>query len=66
MVELAAEKVRALLSDKHFLEDKRLFSHLIDETVLFEKELQELYSYDTDTTIETMHLLTTKASPAIR
>lgn len=45
LVMLAAEKVRSLISKESFLNDDKLLSHLIDETVLFEKELSEVYLY---------------------
>uniref|UniRef100_A0AC35GT27 RAD50-interacting protein 1 n=1 Tax=Panagrolaimus sp. PS1159 TaxID=55785 RepID=A0AC35GT27_9BILA len=45
LVTLAAGKVRDLISSEEFVIDKRLLSHLIDETVIFEKELQEIYMY---------------------
>jgi hypothetical protein len=48
LVGLAGDKVRQLLAEDGFVHDRRLFSHLIDETVLFEKELVELYGYDDD------------------
>uniref|UniRef100_A0AC34FBH7 RAD50-interacting protein 1 n=1 Tax=Panagrolaimus sp. ES5 TaxID=591445 RepID=A0AC34FBH7_9BILA len=45
LVTLASGKVRDLISSEQFVNDKRLLSHLIDETVIFEKELQEVYMY---------------------
>jgi hypothetical protein len=48
LVGLAGDKVRQLLAEDGFIHDFRLFSHLIDETVLFEKEIGELYSYYAD------------------
>ena len=45
LVDLAASKIRDLISSEAFVNDKRMLSHLIDETVIFEKELQEVYLY---------------------
>ena len=41
LVKLASKKVKNLIGQDAFVQDRRLLSHLIDETVLFEKELQE-------------------------
>uniref|UniRef100_A0A7E4VC17 RAD50-interacting protein 1 n=1 Tax=Panagrellus redivivus TaxID=6233 RepID=A0A7E4VC17_PANRE len=45
LVDLGARKVRTLIADEAFIADYRLLSHLIDETVMFEKELNETYMY---------------------
>lgn len=41
VVKLAAIKIKSLIKDEAFVYDRRLLSHLIDETVFFEKELFE-------------------------
>ena len=45
LVLLATKKVDSLISNETFVDDDKLLSHLIDETVLFEKELSEVYLY---------------------
>ena len=45
LMQLAALKVRDLLRNDQFVQDRRQLSHLIDECVLFEKEMQENYNY---------------------
>lgn len=39
LIDLACAKVTKMLSESNFASDRRLLSHLIDETVLFEKEV---------------------------
>lgn len=41
LINLAANKIESLTNDENFLQNNRLLSHLIDETVFFEKELNE-------------------------
>lgn len=41
LVKCAAKKVATMVRDENFVQNRRLLSHLIDETVIFEKELQE-------------------------
>uniref|UniRef100_A0AC34RHG4 RAD50-interacting protein 1 n=1 Tax=Panagrolaimus sp. JU765 TaxID=591449 RepID=A0AC34RHG4_9BILA len=45
LVRLASEKVHLMLSKPKFVNDYRLLSHLVDETVIFEKELSDVYLY---------------------
>ncbi|KAI1730313.1 RINT-1 / TIP-1 family domain-containing protein [Ditylenchus destructor] len=54
IVDLAAKKVKSLVKHSKFVQDRRLLSHLIDETVIFEKEIRELYDYGVD---ETTHVI---------
>ncbi|KAI1718891.1 RINT-1 / TIP-1 family domain-containing protein [Ditylenchus destructor] len=54
IVDLAAKKVKSLVKQSNFVQDRRMLSHLIDETVIFEKEITELYDYGAD---ETTHVI---------
>lgn len=41
LVKLSTNKIKSLIKDENFVQNRRLLSHLIDETVFFEKELEE-------------------------
>jgi hypothetical protein len=45
LMHLASLKVRELIRRDQFIQDRRQISHLIDECVMFEKEMQENYGY---------------------
>uniref|UniRef100_A0A915CQK8 RAD50-interacting protein 1 n=1 Tax=Ditylenchus dipsaci TaxID=166011 RepID=A0A915CQK8_9BILA len=51
---LASKKVKSLIRQNNFVQDRRLLSHLIDETVVFEKEMHETYEYSED---EPLHVI---------
>lgn len=38
LMSLATHKIRSLIEEESFVTDRRLLSHLIDETVIFERE----------------------------
>uniref|UniRef100_A0A914CCS2 Metallo-beta-lactamase domain-containing protein n=1 Tax=Acrobeloides nanus TaxID=290746 RepID=A0A914CCS2_9BILA len=48
LMNLAIQKLQSLIAQETILQDKRLLSHLIDETVIFEKEMLEAYDYPED------------------
>lgn len=41
LLKLACDKISMIISDENFIQNRRFLSHLIDETVLFEKEILE-------------------------
>ncbi|KAL7070900.1 hypothetical protein ACQ4LE_009668 [Meloidogyne hapla] len=56
LMKLASEKVKDLLKNEKFIQDRRQLSNLIDECVLFEREMQENFGYLEESEI---HVVTT-------
>jgi hypothetical protein len=57
LMKLASEKVKELLKNDKFIQDRRHLSNLIDECVLFEREMQESFGYLEESKIHVISII---------